>query len=517
MIRPIRHLAGAVSLLSVVIAGSCVKNPATGERDLMLVSEAQEIQMGREAAQQVEREFGFIEDKALTSFVEEVGMEMANSSERPDLPWEFHVLDSPAVNAFALPGGFIYLTRGILAHMNSEAAMAGVLGHEIAHVTARHSAQQISRAQLANLGMGLGMVFVPEVRPFGDLLGTGMGLLFLKFSRDHERQSDELGVRYALNAGYDPTQMARFFEVLDRLSEDSGTVIPNWLSTHPDPENREQAILEMARSRNLTSSDLEVAEVSFKRRLEGLVYGENPREGFMDGNMFKHPDLRFQITFPSDWKVQNTRQAVYAGSSRAALQLTASNVNRAVDPVDHASRFFNRQGIRYGRGRRDEIHGFSAYLAAFEARTQAGTVAGESGFIKDGDLIYEILGYSRASDAGRYRSVFLDIIGSFRRLTDRRALEVQPRRLELYRVPRRMTLREALERSGSDPAEADDLAILNNAYLDDPIEEGILVKTVEPSETKNGRPGGGAERDDGRIPGPRNVNSASNREHSWWK
>jgi predicted Zn-dependent protease len=309
-----------------------------------------------------------------------------------------------------------------------------------------------------------------------------MGLLFLKFSRDHERQSDELGVRYALNAGYDPTQMARFFEVLDRLGEDSGTVIPNWLSTHPDPENREQAILEMVRSRNLTSSDLEVAEASFKKRLEGLVYGENPREGFMDGNTFKHPDLRFQITFPSDWKVQNTRQAVYAGSSRAALQLTASGVDSSADPVDHANRFFNRQGIRYGRGRRDEIHGFSAYLAAFEARTQAGTVAGESGFIKDGDLIYEILGYSRASDAGRYGSVFLEIIGSFRRLTDRRALEVEPRRLELYKVPRRMSLKEALELSGADPTEAEDLSILNNAYLDDVVEARALIKTVQASD-----------------------------------
>ena len=144
---------------------------------------------------------GLYQDAELSAYVEELGQSMAQASERPHLPWQFRVVDSPVVNAFALPGGYVYLTRGILAYMNSEAAMAGVLGHEIGHVTARHHVEQMSKQQLAGLGLNMGTVFFPEVRPFGNILGSGVGLLFLKFGRDAERESDRLGVRYSLGQG----------------------------------------------------------------------------------------------------------------------------------------------------------------------------------------------------------------------------------------------------------------------------------------------------------------------------
>jgi predicted Zn-dependent protease len=163
---PARLLAARVfaAIALAGLAGACATNPVTGKQQLALVSEQQEIQLGRETDQQVVQQLGLYPDEDLQRYVDAVGQQLAADSERPELPWTFRVVDDASVNAFALPGGFIYLTRGIMTHFNNEAEMAAVLGHEIGHVTARHSVQQISRQQLASLGLGLGMILAPELR-----------------------------------------------------------------------------------------------------------------------------------------------------------------------------------------------------------------------------------------------------------------------------------------------------------------------------------------------------------------
>jgi predicted Zn-dependent protease len=461
----------------LAVAAACATNPATGKKDLVLVSEAQEIEMGDAADQQVRRDLGLYQDESLAAYVSGIGLRLAGSSERPHLPWKIQVVDSPVVNAFATPGGYVYLTRGILAYMDSEAAMVGILGHEIGHITARHSVQQISRAQLAGLGVGVGAMVVPEVRPFGDLLESGLGLLFLKFSRDDEREADSLGVRYSLAAGYDPTEMAAFFQVLDRLGDSSGEGIPTWLSTHPDPEDREQRILQLATA----GQELAVREEEFKGHLEGLIYGENPREGFLDDNRFKHPELRFQVDFPAGWKVKNTRQAVYAASpdKDAAIQLTGSQVGAGTRPERHAASFFQQHGLESGTGERTRVGGFPAYRVPFRANSSAGVLIGEAGFVIDGETAYEILGYTPQQLYRRHRDTFLRVIGSFARLTDRASLEVQPRRIALYRVPRTMLVRAALAQSGAEEDLFSELALLNNLELDERADTGTLLKTVK--------------------------------------
>src|SRR5262245_4785046 len=209
-----RALVAAICL----IAG-CATNPVTGKRELALVSEAQELQIGQQAAEQTRSEIGLVKDDALQAYVHAVGAKLAAGSERPQLPWSFQVVDDPTPNAFALPGGFIFVTRGLMGYMGSEAQLASVLGHEIGHVTARHSVQQMSQAQIAQLGLGVGMIFVPELQQFGDWLGSGLQLLFLKHGRDAERQADELGFRYALEKRYDVREMADVFETLQQLSQ----------------------------------------------------------------------------------------------------------------------------------------------------------------------------------------------------------------------------------------------------------------------------------------------------------
>ncbi len=486
-----RILASSAAAICALLAmEACARNPVTGERELMLVSEAQEIAMGRDAAAQIPQELGLLSDRDLVSLVQTQGLRIAKASERPHLPWEFHVVDSPVVNAFALPGGFAYLTRGILAHMNSEAEMVGVLGHEIGHITARHSAQQMSRAQLASIGLGLGMVFVPEVRPFGDLLQGSLGLLFMKFGRDDESEADRLGVRYSLAQGYDPRHMAAFFDVLARIGERSGEVIPTWLSTHPDPADRGQKILALVRDTAPADAKLTVGEESFKRMLEGLTFGDDPREGFLDGNVFKHPDLRFQIAFPEDWRVTNTRQRVLAGSNDAAFEMTASSGASNVDPQSRAAQVFQSAGLQAGRGQSLRIGGFPAFVIPFRQQSQAGVIDGDAAFLRDGERMYQIFAYTSPDRYPRMRNVFRQIIGSFSRLTDPEDLAAQPQRIVLYRVPRETSAREALLDSGVAESQLEEIAIVNHVRLADRVEAGTLLKSVTRSRVHSARTSG---------------------------
>ena len=470
----------AIAVAASLLVSSCVKNPVTGKKELVLVSESQEVAMGREAAASVDSEMGLYPDEELQAYVERVGIAMASASERPDLPWRFRVVDSSVVNAFALPGGYIYLTRGILSYINDEAALAGVTGHEIGHVTARHSVQQISRQQLAGLGLGLGTVFFPEVRPFGDLLGTGLGLLFLKFGRDDEREADRLGVRYSLAEGYDPTEMAEFFSVLKRLSGEERD-IPAWASTHPDPEEREAKIREMVKETAVSTERLEVGEERYKQSIEGLVFGENPREGFVRGRRFLHPDLKFQLEFPEGWSVRNSRQAVYSAprDGAAALQLTAAGLPEGTTPEAHARAFFARNNLEYSTGERIRVGPFSAYRAPFRAFTQSGEVVGEAGFIADGARIFQIIGFTYAGSYRQYSPVFRQVILSFDRLRDKSALDIQPLRVKLYRVPESMSFSEAMERSGTDPEHREELTLLNDLSAGDALPTGKLVKILQ--------------------------------------
>src|SRR5205809_5248844 len=199
------HLTRLAAL--AVFAAGCAVNPATGSRQLMLVSESQEIALGRDYDQQVAASVGIYPDSELQRYIQQFGARLAATSERPNLPWSFRVVDDPVVNAFTLPGGFIYVTRGILAHLNSEAELAGVVGHEIGHVTARHSASQMSKQQLAQIGLVVGTIASPEFARYAGVASAGLGVLFLKFSRDDESQADHLGLRYMRRAAYDPREM----------------------------------------------------------------------------------------------------------------------------------------------------------------------------------------------------------------------------------------------------------------------------------------------------------------------
>jgi predicted Zn-dependent protease len=272
--------------------------------------------------------------------------------------------------------------------------------------------------------------------------------------------------------------MAAFFDVLARIGERSGEAIPSWLSTHPDPADRGQRIRMLVQDTAPADANLTVGEESFKRMLEGLTFGDDPREGFLDGNVFKHPDLRFQIVFPEDWRVTNTRQRLLAGSNDAAFEMTASSGASNVDPQAQAARVFQSAGLKAGRGQSLRIGGFPAFVIPFRQQSQAGVIDGEAAFLRDGEMMYQIFAYTSPDRYPRMRNVFRRIIGSFSRLTDPEALAAQPQRIVLYRVPRATSAREALLDSGVAESQLEEMAIVNHVRLEDRVEGGTLLKSV---------------------------------------
>jgi predicted Zn-dependent protease len=467
----------AVFLLvaGAAVAG-CARNPATGQNELMLVSESQEIAMGRQADSQVVVSIGLYPDPSLQSYVQGLGQKLAATSERPKLPWTFRVVDDPAVNAFAIPGGFVYVTRGILAHMTNEAELATVMGHEIGHVTARHTAHQMSREQLAGLGLAIGSIASSQIAKYAGVASQALGVLFLKFSRDNENQADELGVRYSSRANYDSRQMIEVMKVLDKITAQSGSRLPEWLATHPNPGNRIEHINAVIAQ---TKADLTGAVVNrdgFERRLDGMIFGMNPREGFFRGSEFFHPDLRFRITFPNGWQTFNAKSAVAAQSPQqdAIIELTLAQGSNA----DQAARsFLSTQGVQAGTLTRANINGLPASQAPFAASTQSGTLRGTAVFVEYGNNVFQLLAYAPEASWPARQSEAQRAVSSFGPLNDPAILSVQPQHVSLITLDRRTTIAE-LARQRPAPVSVAMLALINQVDENTPLEPGRIVKWV---------------------------------------
>lgn len=445
------------ALFSGVVA--CATNPVTGDRELALVSEGQEIQIGRQVAEGAAQQLGLVEDQALQAYVQRLGLQLAQASERPDLPWAFRVADDPTPNAFAAPGGFIFITRGMLALMRNEAELVSVLGHEIGHVTARHSVAMMSRAQLAQLGLGIGSIISPTVAQFGDLAAGGLQLLFLRYGRDAERQADELGYRYALQQGYDVREMTNVFTALQQSSRLAGqSPVPSWLSTHPYPEERITRIERALGSLSPVSEPRRIGEAEYLARIDGLAYGEDPRKGYFEASRFLHPELAFRLDFPRDWRTQNFAQAVVAGSPGEDALIQLMLVPGSLQ--DAAENFFGQPGLTAGRRRSQTVNGLATISGALQAQTEQASLAGVATFASLDGRTYRILGYSPAARFGTYESTFRAVGSSFARLTDATALARQPRRLAIVRVPRAMTVTE-FNRLNPSAIPIEELALIN--------------------------------------------------------
>ena len=462
------------------MASSCAVNPVTGKKQVVLMSEQQEIAMGRDYHPQVMAFFGEYRDEALQAFITEKGKEMAKVSHRPHLEYTFSIVDSPVINAFAVPGGYVYFTRGIMAHFSSEAEFAGVLGHEIGHITARHSVIQQRNQILGQLGLIAGIMLKPELAQFADPLSQGMGLLFLKFGRDAERQSDELGVEYATRIGYDAAPMSNFFDVLERKNEQSGSEVPTFLSTHPSPSERSVTIRRLSEEWKAKMGDKEyiINRNAYLRKIDGLVYGEDPRQGFEESGFFYHPDMAFQFAIPSGWKLEN---------SPSQVQMSPQDGNAVI-----IFRFAEGENLEAAAGESlkqynlELVEASNTTINGKEARFTRALQKQESGaelsvlmmHIKHKEQTFVFLGASDSKDYAAQSPRFRASMESFADLKDSEKLNRKPERIQIVEASRSGTLSEVLQSRGVAQERLIELSLLNGMQLNDRVEAGTLLKIL---------------------------------------
>ncbi|MES1242376.1 MAG: M48 family metalloprotease [Acidobacteriota bacterium] len=480
MIRRLRASIAFLMSSTLVLGGlvgGCSVNPATGRNQLNFFGEASEIEMGREADAEIVDTVGLYDDPLLQDYVHDLGMEIAEASERPNLPWSFKILDDPAVNAFALPGGFVYVTRGLMTHLGSEAELVAVLGHEAGHVTARHGVNQMSKQILASVGLGVAAVLDDDLADLAFLGEIGLGLVFLKYSRDDERQADDLGLRYSVRTGYDPRQMPEVFHVLDAVSKVEGVGrLPNWLSTHPDPGVRGKRIEEEVAALDGDFSNAKVERDSYLQRLDGMTFGSNPREGYFQGNAFLHPDLRFRIDFPEGWDTSNQKAAVTAAEpdGKAMVQVSTSDK----DTRDEAGEaFFSEAGLTRGKSWEKKVHGLPASWSRFEFKDEDSDLRGTVAFVEHGESVFQVLALSETAGWNDLQETLEETIASFSKLDDPKALQTRPYKIRIVRLDSDMTVESFAKRYPSDvPLET--VALINHVEPGGTLRKGQIAKRV---------------------------------------
>jgi predicted Zn-dependent protease len=462
---------------------ACATNPVTGDREFSLMSEAQEVQLGKEMHPQVLREMGTYDDAELQRYVASVGTRLAKASERPNLPWHFTVVDEPAVNAFALPGGYIYVTRGILAFLHNEEQLAGVLGHEIGHVTARHSAQQYTQATSAGIGLTLLSIFVPEARPFQGVAETALGVLFLKHGRDDELQADRLGAQYTARTGWDPRGVAGMLRTLERLDVASGSSegVPNWLSTHPDPGDRVEQVLAFIESNPIAvgTTGRSPDEAEYQRRIDGIIFGDSPSDGIVRGNEFLHPELRLALEFPRGWEIRNSPQQVAAKApNRDAYMLLQLVPNARGSLQQIAQTSMTSAGFRQLEGEPANLNGLDAYVGTYQGAMQGlGNVVTVAAHIAHNRNVYLLAGLAPSNQFQSAQAEFASAIRTFHELSASQAATIRPNRVDIYTVRSGDTWNSIAERSGGliKPAT---LAIMNNYEPKQQPKAGDRIKVV---------------------------------------
>lgn len=478
-----KYLIVSTFIVVSALLTDCARNPVTGRKQVVLMSEEQEIATGKQADPQIIAQFGLYEDSAIQNFIREKGKQMAAISYRPKLEHSFRVLNSEVVNAFATPGGYVYFTRGIMAYFNSEADFAGVLGHEIGHISYRHSVAQQRNAILAQLGIIAGIIIDPNLAQFADLASTGAQLLLLKYSRDAEREADELGVEYSSKIGYDAKQMALFFKTLERQSAGTeGAELPEFLSTHPNPADRYVSVNKLAEDwkKKLNLNSPKVNRNSYLRSIEGLVYGEDPREGYRELNMFYHPVLKFQFPIPADWNYQNTPQRVQMApkDGKALMMLMLAQGNSLQEA---SNTIIQQYKLTTVESRNITVNGLQAiYLLADQQPQQQGqpTLRTLSYIIQYNGSIYHLIGVSAITDFNNYAASFNNTMQAFRPLTDPVKLNKKPQRIRIRTVGSSITLSQFLAQHGVPGAKLEEHAILNGMQLTDNLTQGTLIKII---------------------------------------
>ena len=470
-----------VFLFLILSLSGCAVNPVTGKQDFVVLSEEQEIQMGREYNAQILRQYQIYEDEKIQNYVQSIGESLAKKSHRPNLIYRFTVLDSPEINAFALPGGYIYINRGLMAYMSSEEELAAVLGHEIGHVTARHSVRQYSQAQL--MGVLSAAIEINSGRTAGDLANLASGALLSGYGREMELEADDLGAQYIYQDGYSPQGMYDVLAVLKdqeiyskKVAKQRGIEPRNYhgvFASHPSNDKRLQEILDNV-SQNFVKGTNK-SKSNYLAMIEGMVFGDSQQAGVTRGNEFFHGPLNLYLSSPENWEIINNANSLIfnAPFGEATLQVTLEDLNFVESPEEYLKRFV--------RNTTDEEVLMIDGLSGFTAKTyRSGRTTRMAVIFKD-DKAYQFIAYlkDRDGDFSSYDLQFMNIIKSLRSLTEKELKYSQPLRIKTYKVRQGETYESIASTSSITLNPEDQLRLLNGDYPDKELTVGRVIKIVD--------------------------------------
>lgn len=478
--------AAFLALPLTLSLAACSTNPATGQSQFAaLMSPQQEASVGATEHQKIMQTMG---DQHITpetkAMVSAIGAKLAAHTERPDVQYKFFVLDSDVVNAFALPGGYVYVTRGLLALANSEAELAAVLAHEIGHITGRHSAERYSRGVLTSLGAAV-IAAALDSPAAAQAAGIGSDLYIKSYSRGQEHEADGLGVRYLQRAGYDPRAMASFLQNLQRNEALENTLAgrtpqgggASYFSTHPQTADRVAQVQALA-AQAMDGSATNDGRDSYLRALDGLIYGDSPQHGYVRGTAFYHPEMNFTFTAPQGFTLANEPTQVVAKNAQGVVMIfdAASNPQQ-LEPAAYIARAWLQNA--QVQAAPVNVEGKAGATAAFN-----GTVGGQPASIRvfavqwKPDMMFRFQiampqGMSQATAEELKRAVY-----SLRPLTAQEKQNVQPWRLRTVSAQSGDTVATLAQRMPFDRMKDDHFRVLNGLDAGDNVQAGRLYKIV---------------------------------------
>jgi predicted Zn-dependent protease len=483
-------LPSVVAILLTLALGACATNPVTGKKDVVTISEAQEIELGRKMHPQILQQYGRYDDEALQGYVTTVGQRLAATSHRPKLEYTFTVLDSPDVNAFALPGGYVYITRGIMAYLNSEAELAAVLGHEIGHVTARHSVRQQAGATAA----GVGAAVVGILTGSGDLANVANmagSALVSGYGRDMELEADQLGAEYLNRIGFEPEAMIDVVRLLKnqemlevQMARQEGReprVYHGLFASHPDNDTRLKEVVRAAEKVHNTEERPNNRDL-YLSRINGLPMGDSRAQGVVRGSRFYHADLGFTLAFPAGWEVDNQQQRVLAHTKAkdAMMEVTAQAPPPNTAPKELLGRML--QGVSTTNGQALKVNGLDGYAATVRSMKLpwGSTGPAEVAVVYYNNLAFVFRGAPRqAAGLSTFEPVFLSSVKTFRRIRDNEFPDAEPDRIQVIQANAGTSMARLATASPIKQYPLERLRLLNDLYPDKEPVAGQKIKIVD--------------------------------------